>query len=65
MLLDKFRFIWGGIANDTDGKIVRIDLLNQDISIKKVLKFCLLCYGFCGVWVILPMVYAFFGLLNV
>jgi ERCC4-related helicase len=36
--IDKFRFIWGGIVNDADSKIVRIDLLNQDISIKKVLR---------------------------
>jgi hypothetical protein len=36
--IDKFRFIWGGIANDADNKIVRIDLLNQDISIKNALK---------------------------
>jgi len=36
--IEKFRFVWGGIASDTDGKIVRIDLLNQEIGIKNVLK---------------------------
>ncbi|GBU23872.1 hypothetical protein R83H12_00491 [Fibrobacteria bacterium R8-3-H12] len=36
--IDKFRFVWGGIASEADDKIVRIDLLNQDIGIKNVLK---------------------------
>jgi superfamily II DNA or RNA helicase len=36
--IDKFRFVWGGISGDANDKIVRIDLLNQDIGIKKVFE---------------------------
>jgi len=36
--IDKFRFVWGGIASGADDKIVKIDLLNQDIGIENALK---------------------------
>ena len=36
--IEKFRIVWGGIANHSGNKIMSIDLLNQELSIDKALR---------------------------